>query len=148
MGLVGSKGHMKTIICLYGGAGIGKTSSIRAVWDRLNISNQPPLHQSADDICAIVPFCNSTIGIASQGDPYSAQDEWLEELMNLGCEIIVCASRTKGSTVDAVEDVAQRGEYVTIWFSPFYSSDSVNTNVLNNLTADSVIELIRKCLIH
>ena len=139
---------MKTIICLYGGAGIGKTSSIRAVWDRLNISNQPPLHQSADDICAIVPFCNSTIGIASQGDPYSAQDEWLEELMNLGCEIIVCASRTKGSTVDAVEDVAQRGEYVTIWFSPFYSSDSVNTNVLNNLTADSVIELIRKCLIH
>lgn len=146
--MVGSKGHMKTIICLYGGAGIGKTSSIRAVWDRLNISNQPPLHQSADDICAIVPFCNSTIGIASQGDPYSAQDEWLEELMNLGCEIIVCASRTKGSTVDAVEDVAQRGEYVTIWFSPFYSSDSVNTNVLNNLTADSVIELIRKCLIH
>lgn len=139
---------MKTIICLWGGAGIGKTSSIRVVWDRLNISNQPPLHQSADDICAIVPFCNSTVGIASQGDPYSAQDEWLEELMNLGCEIIVCASRTKGSTVDAVEDVAQRGEYVTIWFSPFYSSDSVNTNVLNNLTADSVIELIRNCLIH
>ena len=139
---------MKTIICLWGGAGIGKTSSIRAVWDRLNISNKPPLHQSADDICAIVPFCNSTVGIASQGDPYSAQDEWLEELMNLGCEIIVCASRTKGSTVDAVEDVAQRGEYVTIWFSPFYSSDSVNINVLNNLTADAVIELIRKCLMH
>lgn len=139
---------MKTIICLWGGAGIGKTSSIRAVWDRLNISNQPPLHQSADDICAIVPFCNSTVGIASQGDPYSAQDEWLEELMTLDCEIIVCASRTRGSTVDAVEKVAQRGEYVTIWFSPFYSADSVNTNILNNLTADAVIELIRKCLMY
>ena len=146
--MVGSKGHMKTIICLYGGAGIGKTSSIRAVWDRLNISNQPPLHQSADDICAIVPFCNSTIGIASQGDPCSAQDEWLKELMTLDCEIIVCASRTKGCTVDTVEKVAQKGEYVTIWFSPFYSADSVNTNVLNTLTADAVIELIRKCLIH
>ena len=146
--MVGSKGHMKTIICFYGGAGIGKTSSILAVWNRLNLNNQSPLHQSADDICAVVPFCNSTVGIASQGDPCSAQDEWLEELMNLGCEIIVCASRTKGSTVDAVEDVAQRGEYVTIWFSPFYSADSVNTNVLNNLTADAVIELIRKCLMH
>lgn len=125
-----------------------KSSSIRAVWDRLNISNQPPLHQSADDICAIVPFCNSTIGIASQGDPCSAQDEWLKELMTLDCEIIVCASRTKGCTVDTVEEVAQKGEYVTIWFSPFYSADSVNTNVLNTLTADAVIELIRKCLIH
>ena len=139
---------MKTIICIWGGSGIGKTSSIRAVWNRLNINKQPPLHQSADDICDVVPFSNSTIGIASQGDPCSAQDEWLEELMNLDCEIIVCASRTKGSTVDAVEDVAQRGGYVTIWFSPFYSADPINTNVLNNLTADAVIELIRKCLMY
>ncbi len=139
---------MKTIICLWGGSNIGKTSSIRAVWNRLNINNQPPLHQSADDICAVVPFCNSTVGIASQGDPCSAQDEWLEKLMDLKCEIIVCASRTKGSTVDAVEDVAQRGGYVTIWFSPFYSADSVNTNILNNLTADAIIELIRKFLMH
>ena len=74
--------------------------------------------------------------------------EKLAKENNLDCEIIVCASRTKGSTVDAVEDVAQRGGYVTIWFSPFYSADSVNTNVLNNLTADAVIELIRKCLMH
>lgn len=139
---------MKTIICLRGGAGIGKTSSIRAVWNRINIRNHPPLHQSSDDICAIVPFCNSTIGVVSQGDPYSEQDKWLKELMALDCEIIVCASRTKGSTVSAVQKVAQSGEYATIWFSPFYSTDSVDTSVLNNFTADTVIELIRKCLIH
>ena len=139
---------MKTIICLSGKSEIGKTSSIRAIWKRLNDEKQPPLHQSADDICAVVPFCNQTIGIASQGDPCSEQEKWLEELVTLGCEIIVCASRTKGRTVSAVETAAKRGKYVTIWFSPFYSADSVNTNVLNTLTVDAVIELIRKCLIH
>ena len=146
--MVGSKRRMKTIICLWGGAGIGKTSSIRAVWDRLNISNQPPLHQSADDICAIVPLCNSTIGIASLGDPCSAQDEWLIELMTLDCEIIICASRTKGSTVAIVEQLAEQYEYKTIWLSPLSSYDGINTDLLNDLTANMIIELIKKCLNH
>ena len=137
---------MKTIICLSGTSEIGKTSSIRAIWKRLNIENQPPLHQSADDICAVVPFCNQTIGIASQGDPCSEQEKWLEELVTLGCEIIVCASRTKGSTVSAVETAAKKGKYVTIWFSPFYSADFNNTNILNDYTAEAVIGLIRKYL--
>lgn len=137
---------MKTIICLRGKSEIGKTSSIRAIWKRLNIENQPPLHQSADDICAVVPFCNQTIGIASQGDPGSEQKKWLEELVTLGCEIIVCASRTNGNTVGAVETAAKRGEYVTIWFSPFYSTDFDNTNILNDCTAEAVIGLIRRCL--
>lgn len=146
--MVGSKRRMKTIICLWGGAGIGKTSSIRAVWDQLNISNQPSLHQSADDICAIVPFCDSTVGIASQGDPNSLQSDWLQELINAKCEVIVCASRIRGGTVETVEQYAERYEYKTIWLSPLSSSDGINTDLLNDLTANMIIELIKKCLNH
>lgn len=68
--------------------------------------------------------------------------------MTLDCEIIICASRTKGSTVATVEQLAEQYEYKTIWLSPLSSYDGINTDLLNNLTANMIIELIKKCLNH
>jgi len=137
---------MKTIICCWGNAGTGKTSAIRKIWERLNLANQPPQYMSGDDICAIVPFCNASVGIASQGDPGSLQQTWLQYLNQANCEVIVCASRTKGGTVNAVEHLAQNGNYALIWLSPLSSANVINHDLLNELTANMVIELIGKCL--
>lgn len=62
---------MKTIICLWGNAGIGKTSAIQAIYKKLNIEDNPPMSRFGDDFLAIVPFCNSKVGLASMGDPNS-----------------------------------------------------------------------------
>ena len=139
---------MRTIICLWGNAEIGKTSAILSLWGRLNIPNHPPLHSAGKDICAILPFCNSTVGFASQGDPNSMQSDWLQELIAAKCEVIVCASRSKGGTVATVEQLAEQYEYKTIWLSPLSSSNGINTNLLNDLTANMIVELIKKCLNH
>jgi len=137
---------MKTIICYWGNAEIGKTSAIRKVWEKLNLAKLPPRHTSGNDICAILPFCNASVGIASQGDPNSLQSTWLKYLYDENCEIIICASRTKGDTVNTVEHLARTGGYTLVWLSPLSSAAPINLDLLNDLTADMVIELIRKCL--
>lgn len=137
---------MKTIICLWGLADIGKTSAIGAIHAKLNFSRNPPIKTAGNDFCAIVEFCGHKIGFASQGDPCSLQESWIDELLNASCEVIVCASRTKGQTVDTVEHRAHKNGYTLIWFSPFSSGDQISTETLNELTADAVIALIRKTI--
>lgn len=143
---------MKTIICLWGNAGIGKTSAIQAIYKKLNIEDNPPMSRFGDDFLAIVPFCNSKVGLASMGDPNSEQSNCLDILEQAGCEIIICASRTRGATVNAVEILAQTGNYKLIWMSPFSNGAAVNSitlrDALNEATANAVIDLIRKCLYH
>ncbi len=143
---------MKTIICLWGHAGIGKTSAIKAIYDKLNFSSTPPIGVYGDDFYAIVPYCNSTVGIASMGDSSSQQGFCLNELDKAGCEVIICASRTKRGTVYTVENLAQSGGYKLIWLSPFSSEFAVTAEpfrkALNDATANAVIELVRKCLCH
>ena len=62
------------------------------------------------------------------------------------------ASRTRGATVNAVEILAQTGNYKLIWMSPFSSGAAVNSitlrDALNETTANAIIELTRKCLYH
>ncbi len=137
---------MKTVICLWGLAHIGKSSAIGRLYSDLNFAMQPPLHVSGDDFCAIADFCGCKVGIASQGDPGSFQEAWLDELFAASCEVIVCASRTKGRTVSAVDQRARTNGYVLIWLSPFSSDGPIRTETLNELTADAVIALIRKSL--
>ena len=133
---------MKTIICLWGNAGIGKTSAIQAIYKKLNIEDNPPMSRFGDDFLAIVPFCNSKVGLASMGDPNSEQTKCLDVLKQTGCEVIICA----------LEILAQTGNYKLIWMSPFSSDAAVNfitlRDALNEATANAVIELIRKCLYH
>lgn len=60
----------KIAIAVWGTAGIGKTSTIRRVFDRLNVEGKVP------DICVIINLNNGKeIGIESLGDPDSDQLE-------------------------------------------------------------------------
>ena len=117
---------MKTIICLWGNAGIGKTSAIQAIYKKLNIEDNPPMSRFGDNFLAIVPFCNSKVGLASMGDPNSEQTKCLDVLKQTGCEVIICASRTRGAAVNSI----------------------TLRDALNEATANAVIDLIRKCLYH
>lgn len=134
----------KTVICFWGAGNIGKTESVRALWEKLDTSHKPPLHEINRDICATVDFEGIRVGISSLGDPDSGQEMWLDELVGKECDIIVCASRTKGRTVRAVEERAAANGYALIWLSPLSSSKKTNDffTMLNDTTAEAVEKLI------
>jgi len=134
---------MKTIICIWGNAGIGKTSVIKRVFDKLNVSALAPIEEPGDDIYAILDYRNRKVGIASMGDPGSGQDEYLRRMVeDEACEIIVCASRTKGWTVECVDMYAQKHGYRLVWVSPFAGYGQINRNLLNDLSSDAIVRLI------
>lgn len=137
---------MKTAICIWGTAQIGKTSVIKEVFRKVTHHHQPLIYRYREygpDIFAIVDLASGRIGIASMGDPESAQQECLDDLVQSSCDIIVCASRTKGSTVRALYQLKEENGYNLIWTSPFSSKD-VDPEKLNDVFSDSVIELIKR----
>jgi hypothetical protein len=54
------------------------------------------------DVCAIMSLLDVRIGFESQGDPSSRLPYTLRRFVELGCDIIVCACRTRGETAAAV----------------------------------------------
>ena len=131
------------MICFWGLSEIGKTPAIKTIWQNLKNGSNPPLDTSSDDICDIVYLDGHKIGIESQGDPDSKQKEWIDELIKEECEIIICASRTKGSTVEIVESRAKNYGYDLIWLSPLSSTQSSLHPYLNSTTSESIIKLIK-----
>ena len=133
---------MKAIICMQGKADIGKTQTLREVYELLDSQEKNILEQQNDDICATVQMDDFLIGISTQGDPLSSQDEWILNLVHKSCDIIVCASRTKGTTVEFVKNCALQNDYSLIWSSPFVVENEKFSKICHKLMASSIINLI------
>lgn len=121
---------MKTLVVISGTAHRGKTSSIKAIYKKL--SDFTILPKDVKDICEVCFYKGKNIGLASAGDPGSSQREDIENCILQGCEIIVCASRTSGSTVQNVYSLAKQYEYNIIW--TFHYSDETGSSILPNGT--------------
>lgn len=108
---------MKKIIALRGRSNIGKTSTIREVHGLLikrypNASSSYEI-QGQGDIRMVLTINEGEIGIESQGDPGGRLKESLELFRQVGCHVIVCATRTRGETVEAVKSL--RPDYEVKW---------------------------------
>lgn len=138
---------MKRIaIAVWGKAGIGKTSTIRCVFDKLNVEGKVPDKTIGPDICAIIKLNNGKkIGVASLGDPCSDQPKWIDYLVENNCDVIVCACRTKGDTVEIVTNLANY-DYNIVWISPF-TNNSLGIDVLNDISANAIINLIERYIL-
>ena len=110
----------KTIIANYGDENLGKTSSVKLVYDKLSkVAEEINLFHFPDDnngdLCAVLTINTTKIGISSVGDPDGAHKEWLEELIKeYTCEIIVAACRYDDDTTRRIESYAK--DY-PIWWS-------------------------------
>ena len=136
----------KTAIAVWGTAGIGKTSTVRRVFDKLNVEGKAPDKTTESDICASINLSNGKrLGIESLGDPGSEQPEWIDYLVENNCDVIVCACRTKGDTADTVANLVNY-DYDTIWVSPF-TSENMGKEALNDISADAIIKLIERCIL-
>lgn len=123
---------MKKLVCVWGSANYGKTSAI-IEFDRIlnanyasNIQQIRSLGNSPDDIQRIYRIGKLTIGIESQGDPNSRQKTSLTLFGKNKCDIIFCASRSKGGTVANVDNFCKRNGYDCFWISTLYSPKIYN----------------------
>lgn len=149
-------GINRTIIAIYGRQNEGKTQTIHRVCRTiLNSIPQTVVEQLdgtvispeqidySQDILLILRIGDVRIGIESQGDPHSRMinEETLSQLAERGCQIIVCASRTSGMTVQQIDNTANEFDYHTLYLSSYFTG-TLNHTVLNQQAAESVVRLI------
>lgn len=97
----------KTVLANWGTANQGKSDTIKRI-AKLIIANYPnaiidiQIGDWLADIKILITIGQIIIGIESQGDPNSRQEESLINFEKLNCDLIICATRTYGSTVESV----------------------------------------------
>lgn len=116
---------MKTILTVFGWAEMGKTSSLKYLAEEFGYE----FTSKPWDIFHIIDYKGHLIGIASAGDPGSSQKDNIDKMIEAGCEVIVCASRTKGWTTDNVIKAARENGYRLLWTS-HYSVDRTSLQKL------------------
>lgn len=136
----------KTILCLFGPANTGKTSSIRRVDEILQSYGAKLVKVLFDenDFGKEYLFRDHKVGILSLGDPGSAQSEYLNQLAADECDVIICASRSKGATCVAVSQVVSQNNYELYWISPLYEYDSTHPLAvdMHELNAEFIIKAV------
>ena len=93
---------------------------------------------------ALTEYKGKKIGFCSQGDPapYNNQCSILEGLINEGCDIVVCASRTKGETVNLITRLFDEVIWVhNLCVEPYEGNEGV-AEEMNILSAKSIIKLL------
>jgi len=105
----------------------------------------PTIIPTTGDFRLVVEIKGKIIGIESQGDPNTKLKERLIELADtFHCEIILCSSRTKGSTVTAVDNLYSKKGFQTIWTSTYQIADSTSHNFVNQLNAKHLLDLLQE----
>lgn len=104
----------KTMICLYAKKNSGKTTALKRLFYE-ELKGEKVIVEKGNDIVGIVKLGDVTIGVSSQGDPWS-NEEGIEALVKENCDIIVCAARTSGSTTEVVGSYGE--DYNLFWVAP------------------------------
>ena len=147
---------MKKLLCVWGSSNYGKTTAIiefdtilnRNFKGNINSVYPSPLGQPPDDIFRIYTIKYNgqtyTLGIESQGDPNSRQQASLDLFLQKNCDIIICASRTRGETVSNVENFCSNNQYDSFWISTLYSVPMYNSykNQMNQRTGKMIFDVV------
>ena len=115
---------MRIAIAQCGSENTGKSTTIRMMYEILLKKypdaaverRLPKKKDTKKDIRAVLTIGGIRIGIESQGDPWKKQarlDPSLALFVRLKCEVIVCATRTWGGTLDVVRRLEDEGYTVT-----------------------------------
>jgi hypothetical protein len=147
-----------TVIANWGPSGQGKSATIKKVAEKLICDCGAKLIDKYEDNTFdynwTIQLKNDVkigieikIGIESQGDPGGrSTGQALRSLFSgdRKSNIIVCASRTRGETVDVINDLCREFDYDLIWVNNYRSSTGVDHDFLNELSATHIIDLINQ----
>ncbi|MDP3558335.1 MAG: hypothetical protein Q8T03_13265 [Bacteroidota bacterium] len=140
----------KFIIANWGHGNQGKSNTVKRltklILEHYTTSITSPVEINfTGDVKTIITIEELKIGIESQGDPNSRLFESLKEFSKKSCSIIICATRTSGATVDAVNNLKKSHNYDVIWVTNYRSMDK-NQEELNQISASHHFELIKKLI--
>ena len=94
---------MKHVFALRGKSKTGKSQTIRTVVEMLTEKHPDATvehnHTTKVDVRVVLTINGLKVGIESQG---KLVEESLDLFVKIGCDVIVCATRTSGATVNAV----------------------------------------------
>ena len=141
----------KKIIGLRGKRNVGKSQTIKKVYDlfksKHNSIKEELKIEGKTDIRVVLTIGTTKIGIESQGDP-GAGGRLLKSLplfVKLGCMVIVCATRTKGKTVETVEKL--QPDYEVLWFEQKAVKSSIPEQQVSNIAmAKQIIGEVEKTI--
>lgn len=142
---------MKTILALWHVAQRGKTATIQAFANLILttpgvriIHSRPTPRPVVGDIRLVVDIGGVTVGIESHGDPDIPLRPRLIDLAdNFNCDVIVCATRTRGESVWAVEHLETTRGFEAIWSSTYQMAAPTQYATVNNLKAVHMFDLLR-----
>lgn len=144
---------LKTILTIWHSSNKGKTETLRE-FAKLLLTNYPKnepifpiptIIPTTGDFRIVVEINGKIIGVESKGDPKTKLKERLIDLAdNFHCDIILCSSRTRGETVDAVDFLYQSRGFQTIWTSTYQMAKPTDRIFVNKLKAKHLLELLEE----
>jgi predicted kinase len=136
----------KTMIALWGIGNLGKTTTIRLAYETLRKEAKvidPGRRARKEVIGAILEIDGVKVGFASQGDLAEILEELLAPLIEAGCLVIICATHTRGGTVETVNQLASQAQppFKLVWIPK--AGPQVDHADGNQKKADELISAIR-----
>lgn len=134
---------MKRIIALWGTSNRGKSAIINKVYKKVKTKYPEAIINEiviGIDIKVVIEIDNKKVGIESQGDPSSRLPDSIKYFVEIGCDVIICATRTRGMTVDAVN--AQKGRYEISWLKQDYIAKNSEFDSYNNKQVNTIMKLL------
>ena len=129
---------MKTIIAVYGAAQKGKTETLKIVASILR--NCPTFELIKEEqvngigIRLVCKVNGKKIAVETLGDH---EDD--------NCNIIFCASRTRGDTVNSINEIVEQWGYSLIWTSTYeiVEGKEKQRTIVNKLKAHQLSDLLK-----
>jgi hypothetical protein len=143
---------MKTILSIWHTGRKGKTETLRAFANLLltTYSAIRPIYPEVarvplnGDFRLVVEINKKIIGVESQGDPgTNLQNRLIDLVDNYNCELILSASRTRGKTVAAIDNLFHSRGFDTIWTSTYQIANEDQHDRVNQLKAKHILELLQ-----
>ncbi len=133
---------MSDIFALKGRGNSGKTETVKTIFHNLQAKYPTAtvnvLISNTVDINVIMDINGTKVGIESQGDPNSRLQQSLSNFVNAKCDIIICATRTSGMTVQWVNNYLSQ---YNIRFIQQNYVPTISQSVTNNTTANQIISM-------
>lgn len=141
---------MKKVIALRGVAKVGKSQTIKKAYSLLLVeypsAQRDCLIVGKTDVRVILTIDGVKIGIESQGDPNGRLKASLDSFVREGCQVIVCATRTSGMTVEAVNRLGDR--YDVVWFDQVVEPQPSGQASRNHQMAARIVEEVKQVIAH
>jgi hypothetical protein len=147
---------MKQIIAIWHTSGKGKSETIRQIATQFlilypaaipvfpSVIVVPPNGDFRLIIQVTIKGVLTTVAFESQGDPGTLLKNRLTDLAtNFNCDIIFCTCRTRGETVNAIDNTANTHSFNIIWSSTYQVAGKANQLIANQQKGIHIIQLLK-----